>query len=39
VFAFFGNLTYVLSILLNPTGGDGESDPDMVEYNLLEALP
>jgi hypothetical protein len=39
VFAFCGNLTYVLSIVLNPTGSDGESNPEMVGYYLLEALP
>ena len=36
VFAFGGNLTYVLSILLNPTG---DADPSEAGQYLLEALP
>ena len=36
VFAFGGNLTYVFSILLNPTG---DADPSEAGQYLLEALP
>ncbi|ORY27203.1 PQ loop repeat-domain-containing protein [Naematelia encephala] len=36
VFAFMGNLTYVISILLNPTGN---GDPTESAHYLLEALP
>ncbi|KAK4686335.1 solute carrier family 66 (lysosomal lysine-arginine transporter), member 1, partial [Tremellales sp. Uapishka_1] len=36
VFAFCGNLTYVASILLNPSGG---ADPSEAAHYLLEALP
>lgn len=39
VFAFCGNLTYVLSIILNPTGTGGSKDPEIVNYYLLESLP
>lgn len=37
-FAFNGNLTYVLSILLNPAGSEG-NNPETRTYYLLEALP
>ena len=36
VFAFCGNLSYVLSILLNPSGS---ADPSEAGHYLLEALP
>lgn len=36
IFAFCGNIAYVLSILLNPSGG---SDPSETNHYLLEALP
>ncbi|WRT67217.1 uncharacterized protein IL334_004183 [Kwoniella shivajii] len=36
VMAFFGNVTYVSSILLNPAGG---GDPNEAGHYLLEALP
>jgi hypothetical protein len=36
VFAFGGNLCYVISILLNPSGN---GDPSQALHYLLEALP
>ncbi len=36
VFAFMGNFTYMVSILINPTG---DSDSSEAAHFLLEALP
>jgi hypothetical protein len=36
VFAFCGNVTYVISILLNPAGN---ADPSEATHYLLESLP
>jgi len=36
LFAFCGNLSYVVSILLNPSGS---ADPSEAGHYLLEALP
>ncbi len=36
VFAFMGNLTYVIGVLVNPAG---EGDPEKVAHYLLESLP
>jgi hypothetical protein len=36
MFAFLGNLSYVISILLNPSG---QADPADAGHYLLEALP